>query len=89
VPAGFAELDFRRPGIGELALFGLIPDYIGQGLGGWFLDWAVHALWRPGVERAVVDTNSRDHPRALAMYQKAGFEVVRRETSWLAPADDA
>lgn len=89
VPAGFAELDFRRPGIAELALFGLLPDYIGQGLGGWFLDWTVAALWRPGIERAAVDTNTRDHPRALAMYQKAGFEVVRRETSWLVPSGDA
>ena len=85
VPAGFAELDFRREPVAELALFGLIPDFIGQRLGGYFLDWAVRALWRPGIEKVVVDTNDRDHPRALAMYQKAGFQVVRRETSWLVP----
>jgi GNAT superfamily N-acetyltransferase len=85
VPAGFAELDFRRGDTAELALFGLLPDFIGQGLGGYFLDWVIQALWRPGVERALVDTNTRDHPRALAMYQKAGFQVVRREQSWLVP----
>jgi len=87
VPAGFAELDFRREPVAELALFGLIPEFIGQGLGGYFMDRAVAALWRPGIERVVVDTNDRDHPRALAMYQKAGFGVVRREDSWLVPDD--
>ena len=78
VPAGFAALDFRRGDTAELALFGMLPEFIGQGLGGYFLDWVVSALWRPGIERALVDTNTRDHPRALAMYQRAGFEVVRR-----------
>ena len=42
-------------------------------------------MWRPGVDLALVDTNARDHPRALAMYQKAGFRVVRREEAWLIP----
>jgi len=87
VPAGFAELDFRRGDTAELALFGMLPEFTGQGLGGYFLDWVVNALWRPDIERALVDTNTRDHPRALAMYQKAGFEVVRREKSWLVPGD--
>src|SRR5262245_50173633 len=37
VPAGLVELDFsRRPEI-ELAYFGLLPDFIGQGLGGFLL----------------------------------------------------
>ena len=85
VPAGFAELDFRRGDVAELALFGMIPDFIGQGLGGYFLDWVIDALWRPGIARVIVDTNTRDHPRALAMYQKAGFSVARREQSWLVP----
>jgi len=85
VPAGFAELDFRRPGTGELALFGFLPEYQGKGYGGYFLDHVIDAMWRPGVDLALVDTNARDHPRALAMYQKAGFRVVRREEAWLIP----
>ena len=84
-PAGFAELDFRRGNVSELCLFGLLPEFIGQGLGGYFLDWVIEALWRPGIDKAVIDTNTRDHPRALAIYQKAGFEVVGQETSWLVP----
>ena len=85
VPAGFAELDFRRGNISELCLFGLLPEFIGQGLGGYFLDWVIDSLWRPDIEKAIVDTNTRDHPRALAMYQRAGFEVGGREDSWLVP----
>ncbi len=85
VPAGFAELDFRRKGVCELALFGFVPEYIGRGLGGYFLDWIIDAMWRPGIATVLVDTNVRDHPRALAMYQKAGFRVVRREKAWLIP----
>ena len=87
VPVGFAELDFRARGSAELALFGLIPECLGRGLGSYLLDRALEALWRPGIARVKVDTNLRDHPRALAMYRKAGFRVVRRETSWLVPAE--
>ena len=35
---------------------------------------------RPGAARVTVNTNSLDHPRALPLYQKAGFVPVRRET---------
>ena len=85
VPAGFAEVDFRQPGMSELALFGFLPEYQGRGYGSYFLDHVIDAMWRPGIKRALVDTNARDHPRALAMYQKAGFRVVRREEAWLIP----
>src|ERR1700719_3344043 len=33
VPAGFAELDRRTDGEVELVQFGLVPEFIGQGLG--------------------------------------------------------
>src|SRR3954452_3657886 len=40
-PAGFAELDRRQPGEIELTQFGLMPMFIGQGLGRWFLQWTI------------------------------------------------
>jgi GNAT superfamily N-acetyltransferase len=46
VPAGLAELDFREPPDVELAYFGVLADFIGQGLGRFLLDWAVHHVWR-------------------------------------------
>ena len=58
-----------------------MPEAIGRGLGTYLLQTAVHMAWdRPGVERVTVNTNSLDHPRALPLYQKAGFVPVHRET---------
>jgi GNAT superfamily N-acetyltransferase len=41
VPAGFAELDRRGEGEIELVNFGLMPEFIGQGLGRYFLEWGM------------------------------------------------
>jgi GNAT superfamily N-acetyltransferase len=80
-PHGFFVLDARARETVDLAYFGLVPEAIGQGLGFFLLGTAVHAAWdRPGAERLTVNTNSLDHPRALPLYQKAGFVPVRRET---------
>ena len=73
-------LDSRDPGICDLAYFGLVPQAVGRGLGTWFLATAVDTGWeQPGTERMTVNTNTLDHPRALGLYQKAGFVPVRRE----------
>ena len=72
-PAGYAELDLRQEGEIELAYFGLIPDYIGLGLGKYLLDWAIDSAWERNPERLWVNTCTLDHPAALPVYQKAGF----------------
>ncbi len=80
-PAGFFVLDCREAGICDLAYFGLTPETIGKGLGTFLVQTATHMAWdRPGMSRMTVNTNSLDHPRALPVYQKAGFEPVRRES---------
>lgn len=80
-PQGFFVLDSRGPGVCDLAYLGVTPQAIGQGLGRFLVQTAVHMAWdRPGVARVTINTNSLDHPRALPLYQKAGFEPVRRET---------
>ena len=84
-PAGYAELDFRDLPTANLNYFGLMAEFVGRGLGGWFLDWAVHALWLKGPARVTVDTCNLDHPRAFQAYQRAGFEVERRDTKRLVP----
>ena len=78
VPAGFYELDRRHPTEIDLAYFGLLPDFIGRGLGHWFLRRAVDEAWAYKPRLVTVNTNSFDHPRALANYQRAGFAVARR-----------
>jgi GNAT superfamily N-acetyltransferase len=80
-PGGFVELDRRRaPAEIALRYFGLMPWLIGRGVGPWFLDWAVREAWRHAPAKLTVDTCTLDHPRALAMYQRAGFAAVRQET---------
>lgn len=79
-PGGFFLLDGRTPGVCDLAYFGLMPEAIGRGLGGWLLDQALREGWAlPGVEKMTVNTCTLDHPRALPLYQQHGFAPVRRE----------
>lgn len=63
----------------ELVFFGLTLDYIGRRIGPWLLDRAVERAFARGVERLLLNTNTLDHPRALATYRKAGFQPVRSE----------
>jgi RimJ/RimL family protein N-acetyltransferase len=82
VPAGFAELDRRRPGEVALAYFGLMPELVGQGLGLPFLGRVMEHAWQgDDVERVIVHACSTDHPRALMVYQRIGFRPydVQRE----------
>ena len=66
VPAGLAELDRRVEGEIELVQFGLMPEFIGQGLGRYFLRWAIDKAWGYGPRRFWLHTDTEDHPAALA-----------------------
>jgi GNAT superfamily N-acetyltransferase len=79
VPAGYYELDRSDPADVELAYFGLMPEFIGQGFGAYLLRAAVDAAWQRKPNRLWVHTCTYDHPRALGVYQRAGFVVYRRE----------
>jgi GNAT superfamily N-acetyltransferase len=83
-PAGFAELDRRQSEEVELVQFGLMPDFIGQGLGKWFLQWTIDKAWSYQPKRFWLHTCTLDHPAALPTYRKAGFvqyeeKKIRRE----------
>jgi len=79
-PAGFCELERNADGTEvELSYFGLLPDFIGLGLGRYFIDAAIDLAWRPETRRVWVHTCDLDHPRALANYQRAGFVPCGRE----------
>jgi ribosomal protein S18 acetylase RimI-like enzyme len=79
VPAGYVELDRREPPDIELAYFGLMPEFIGGGLGRYLLTWAVDTAWNHEPQRLWVNTNSLDHIKALALYQRCGFRPYRQE----------
>lgn len=73
VPAGLAEVDRRAfPDI-QLVYFGLVPEFIGKGIGAYFLDWVVDQAWSLQPRRVWLHTCSLDSPRALPVYRKAGF----------------
>ena len=80
VPAGYAELDARMLPNVEVAYLGLMPEFIGRGLGRYIVDWAVDAAWNLEPERVWIHTCNLDHPAALPTYQKAGFSVFNRQT---------
>lgn len=78
-PAGFAELDRRKEGEIELVQFGLMPEFIGQGLGKYFLHWTITKAWSYQPKRLWLHTCNLDHPAALPNYLKAGFVVYKEE----------
>jgi GNAT superfamily N-acetyltransferase len=81
---GFCEFDRRAFPQVELKNFGLVPDAQGRGLGPWLLTTALQAEWRSNPDRIWLHTDEWDHPAALKVYQRAGFQIydVRDE-----PAD--
>ena len=78
VPAGFAEIDGRNGRAHELKFFGLAPDFLGQGLGRYFLTNVIDAAWARAPERLLLETCTLDHAAALPLYQKFGFKVTDR-----------
>lgn len=79
-PAGFAELDRRQPREIELVQFGLLPAFIGQGLGKWFLRWTIDQAWSYEPDRFWLHTCTLDHVAALPNYLQAGFVLFKQET---------
>lgn len=83
VVAGYYELRQDGQGGVEIAYFGLLPEFIGRGLGGALLTSAIEEAWSGSGEtapaRVWVHTCNRDHPQALANYQARGLAVYKVE----------
>ena len=78
VPGGFAEVDAREPAVHEIKFFGLSPDFLGAGLGRYFLTNIIDLAWSRTPEKLRLETCSLDHPAALPLYQQLGFRVFDR-----------
>jgi GNAT superfamily N-acetyltransferase len=83
-PAGYVELRRHADRSVEIAYFGLLPEYIGRGLGGHLLTRAVELAWGDGAARVWLHTCTLDHPSALPNYLKRGFRPIRQETYQIA-----
>ena len=77
--AGYFELQHHPGDTVELMYFGLVPAFIGQGLGGWLLTRAVEEAFALGAARMILNTCSLDAPHALPNYLARGFTIVREE----------
>lgn len=78
-PAGYFELRMEADGSVEIAYFGLLPEFIGRGLGKGLLSEAVRAAWARGATRVWLHTCTLDDPAALPNYLKRGFKPFRDE----------
>ncbi len=74
-PAGYFELEKREDGDAYLDVFGLLPQFVGIGLGGHLLTRAIERAWELGPNRVCVGTCSHDHPHALKNYLARGFQI--------------
>jgi GNAT superfamily N-acetyltransferase len=87
-PAGYIELDAQASEVAtqvEIAYFGLLPRFIGRGLGGQLLTAGIANAWTmadrwpqlPPVNRVWVHTCTLDGEHALANYTARGMRVYR------------
>ena len=79
--AGYFELESQPGGNVEIAYFGLLPRFVGQGLGMGMLSGAIERAWAMGASRVWLHTCTRDHPRGLDNYQAQGFRIFKEAQS--------
>jgi GNAT superfamily N-acetyltransferase len=87
--AGIVDLEPQPGGQVEITTFGLLPEFVGKGLGGHALTLAVRQAWavEPAdgepVRRVWLHTSSADNPSALPNYRKRGFRPFKTRTEQL------
>jgi GNAT superfamily N-acetyltransferase len=77
--AGYFELRRCEDGSVEIAYFGLVPEFIGRGLGKHLLTRAVEQAWAEGANRVWLHTCTLDDAAALPNYLKRGFQAFKTE----------
>ena len=78
-PIGYFELEKQSRGSTEIAYFGLIPEFVGQGLGRQLLQDAINKAWETADNRIWLHTCTLDHDNALPNYLNRGFKVFKEE----------
>jgi GNAT superfamily N-acetyltransferase len=79
-PAGYFELQRHDDASVEIVYFGLMPQFLGRGLGKQMLTGAVKRSWEMGAARVWLHTCTQDNPAALPNYLKRGFTPFKTET---------
>jgi len=76
-PIGYFELEKGTESDIHIQAFGLLPNFIGKGFGGYLLTKAVEIAWDMQAKRIWVNTCSHDHPHALQNYLARGFKIIK------------
>ncbi|MFI6586772.1 GNAT family N-acetyltransferase [Embleya sp. NPDC050493] len=78
--AGIGNLEPQPGGNVEVVTFGLLPEFVGKGLGGYALTLLLRQAWHTTplsstepVRRVWLHTSSEDHPNALVNYRARGL----------------
>jgi GNAT superfamily N-acetyltransferase len=79
-PAGYFELEREADGTVQVAYFGLLPGFLGRGLGKYLLTRAAQEAFALGASRVWLHTCTLDDPAALPNYLARGFRKTREET---------
>jgi GNAT superfamily N-acetyltransferase len=79
IPAGYFELVTHSDSNVEIEHFGLIPHFVGEGLGGHLLTQAIETAWAIGGQRVWLHTCSHDHPNAVNNYLARGMRIYKEE----------
>jgi len=77
--AGYFELRKCEDGSIEIAYFGLLPQFIGRGLGKHLLTSATQQAWADGANRVWLHTCTLDDPAAMPNYLRRGFHPFKTE----------
>ena len=78
-PAGYFELLSHEDGAIEIAYIGLLPEFIGRGLGKYLLEEALSQAWERRPVRVWLHTCTLDGPAALPNYLRRGFKPFKQE----------
>jgi len=78
-PAGYFELKRCEDRSVEIAYLGLLPDFVGKGLGKYLVVRAIEEAWALAPSRVWLHTCTLDHPAALPNYLARGFKATKTE----------
>lgn len=77
-PAGYVEFIVDKD-FTEILYFGIMPAFIGKGLGKYALDWAINKAWSYSPKWIQLNTCELDHTHAINNYRKRGFKETKTE----------
>ena len=80
-PAGYFEME-NKDGNVEIVYLGIMPQFIGKGLGGYLLTKALERGWEMKATRVWLHTCTGDHPAALNNYKARGMKMYKQEVTF-------